>query len=239
MSASAINDMYRMRVAKYMHKADYCPFCMWRRVYILQDAESTDAPVWACDSQHPGILHALHQLPDPTWTASIATGRLCSPSQVIHSGRQWTRIPLRIDQIDQLIEGSADAYEYEGRLLWPHQAVAGFHNTRLESLTRPTRSWNGRTIGKGILWEGRLRYGICTHALNSGVNIYADGGLETFYGDELWGQFEVLCTNTTKLHGGRDHRYCVNGPFNEICRKVVLIALWVPSNHVPFFVKYS
>ena len=117
MTALAINDIYLERVAKYMHKPDDYPLFTWRRVFILQEADSTDAPVWACDSQHPPILHALHQLPDPTWTAIIATGRLCSPSQVIRYGRQWTRIPLRIDQIDQLIECSADAYEYEGRLL--------------------------------------------------------------------------------------------------------------------------
>ena len=240
MTMSDINDIYLLRVAKYKHKPDYCLFCTWRRTYIQQEDGSTDAPVWACDSQHPPILHALHQLLCSTWTAIIKTARLCSPSRVVRRGREWVRFPLRIDQVDQQVEGSNNWYQYEGRWWWPHEPVAGFHNTRLESLISATHTWNGRTIGKGILWEGRLRYGICTHALNSGVNIYADGGLETFYyGDEPWGQFEVLCTNTTKLHGGRDHRYCVNGPFNEICRKVVLIALWVPSNHVPFFVKYS
>ena len=239
MTASAINDIYRARVAKYMHKPDYCCFCTWRRVYILQEAGSTDAPVWACDSQHPRILHALHQLPDPTWTAIIATGRLCSPSQVIRYGRQWTRIPLRIDQVDQQIECSANAYEYEGRWLWPHQAVVGFHNARLESLIRPTHSWNGRTVGNGILWEGRLRYGNSTHNKNAGVNIYADGGCETFYGPQVWGSLEVHCTNTKRLQGGRPGRYCVNGPFNHVCTKVVIVALWVPSDQVPWIVKWS
>ena len=84
----------------YKHQRDFCLCCAWMRHLIQQDKDSTDAPVWACDSQHPRILHALHQLPCPTWTAIIATGRLCSPSQVVRNGRQWTRIPFRIDQID-------------------------------------------------------------------------------------------------------------------------------------------
>ena len=97
----------------------------------------------------------------------------------------------------------------------------------------------GCTIGKSILVEGRLRYGICTHETNSGVNVYADGGLETFSGFKKWVQLEVYCTNTKKLQGGRDHRYCVNGPFNNVCTKVVIVALWVPSDQVPWIVKLS
>ena len=97
----------------------------------------------------------------------------------------------------------------------------------------------GCTIGKGILVEGRPRYGICTHARNFGVNIYADGGLETFYGPERRAQPEVHCTNTKKLQGGRPGRYCVNGPFNHVCTKVVIVAVWVPSDQVPWIVKWS
>ena len=236
MVASAINDIYRERVAKYMRKPEYCLFCTWRRVFILQEEDSTDAPVWACDSLHPPILHAVHQLPCSIWMAIIATARLCSPSRVVRYGREWTRVPLRADQ---KVECSANAYQYEGRWMWAHQAVAGFHNTRLASLISATHSWDGCTIGKGILWEGRLRYGICTHETNAGVNIYADGGLETFHGSERWAQLEVHCTNTKKLQGGRGHRYCANGPFNHVCKKIVLVALWVPFVQVPYFVKYS
>ena len=140
MTMSNINDVYLLRVAEYKHKPDYCLICTWRRTYIQQEDGSTDAPVWACDSQHPPILHALHQLPCPIWMAIIATGRLCSPSQVVRYGREWTRIPLRIDQVDQQIECGANAYQYEGRCLWPRLAVAGFHNARLKRLVRPTRS---------------------------------------------------------------------------------------------------
>ena len=72
-----------------------------------------------------------------------------------------------------------------------------------------------------------------------GVNVYADGGVETFEGSEGWVQIEVWYTNTTKLKGGRAHRFCVNRPSGHVCKKVVLVALWVPCDEVPSLVMLS
>ena len=70
----------------------------------------------------------------------IQTARLCSPRRVVRRGREWVRFPLRIDQIDQQVDCSDNWYQYDGRWWWPHEPVAGFHNTRLESLIGATHT---------------------------------------------------------------------------------------------------
>ena len=85
----------------------------------------------------------------------------------------------------------------------------------------------------GILRQLRLAYGRCGHGGNVGVNVYADGGLETFEGVQGWVQLEVLCQKTTRLVRGRRHRYCICGPNDELCLYVALKALWVPMDELP------
>ena len=87
--------------------------------------------------------------------------------------------------------------------------------------------------------DGRLRHGICTHQRNVEVNVYSDGGLETFDGDTRWVSLEVKCTNTKELSRGREHRYCINGSSYHICHKVALVALLVPYEEVPNMVALS
>ena len=108
-----------------------------------------------------------------------------------------------------------------------------------DSLVRGTRSYDDKFTGNGILVDGRLHYGCCSHQGNSGVNVYSDGGLETFHGSKGWVQLEVRCTNTTKLTGGRDKRYCVKGTAGAQCLKAALVALWVPMDEVPSMVALS
>ena len=220
-----------------------CPICAWRRQHIKQDEDATDAPPWACDSACPRILEALHSKPSQTWIDIISTDRLCSPDlPVVRQGVQWVCIPLRCDQN---IQESHCQYHYDG--LWKdhNQTVIGYHNTRLKSLVNATPSWNGGPIiGCGILKDGRLRYGACTHDGNSGVNVYSDGGLETFdpsTSDEesIWVQLEVRCCNTTSLKGGRAGRFCINGQKGEICYKAAVVALWVPKVQLPAMVFLS
>ena len=91
----------------------------------------------------------------------------------------------------------------------------------------------------GILRDGRLRYGNGTHQGDSGVNIYSDGGLETFGGSKGWVQLEVRCTNTKKLKGGRVNRYCVKGRPGEVCHKVAIVALWILYEEVPPMIMLS
>ena len=105
-----------------------------------------------------------------------------------------------------------------------------------------TPGYDGFPIGDGILVEGRLRYGIRTHDGHSGVNIYSEGGLETFNGfkgPKGWVQLEVRCSNTTRLVGGRPGQYCVKGPRREVCNKVALVALWVRLDEIPPLVLLS
>ena len=214
-----------------------CAICKWRRQLIKQTDDATDAPEWACDSSHPVILEMLHQRPSPVWRDIILTNRLCSPGlPVRRAGQLWLSIPLRCETY---VQWSDCHYFYDGCQKDPQETVIGFHNTRLESLVKATSTWTGTPNGNGILVDGRLRYGCCTHNGSSGVNVYSDGGLETFAGSTGWVQLEVRCTNTTKLKGGREGRYCVCGPSGEVCNKAALVALWVIYDEVPKMVAVS
>ena len=165
------------------------------------------------------------------WKDIISTARLCSPSKpVFREGRTWLSCPLRFDTD---VECSNCDYFYNGFWKNSHESVIGYHNTRLESLIRATPLWSGMQIGSGILVDGRLRYGCCTHNGCSGVNIYSDGGYETFAGSQGWVQLEVRCANTKKLQGGRPNRYCIRGTNGEVCDKATLLALWVPYDEIP------
>ena len=124
---------------------------------------------------------------------------------------------------------------FEGTWYSRFESVKAYHNTELKHLVRGT----DEGIGTGILNDQRLRYGICSHGENIGVNVYADGGLETFNGYKGWIQLEVMCTGTTRLKGGRAHRYCVKGKPNEICKRVSILALWVPLDELPSMICLS
>ena len=209
-----------------------CKLCKWRRQCIHGSGDRSDAPHWACDSACPTVLRGLHTVASQVWLDIIGTKRLRLPNlPTVRGGRSWLSIPLRCDLY---VAPARCGYHFNG--LWKayDETVIGFHNTRLESLVRGTPCpYTEIPNGKGILVDGRLRYGSCTHKGNSGVNVYSDGGLETFNGFTGWVQLEVHCTNTTKLTGGRHGRYCVNGPFGQICFKAAIVALWVPLEEVP------
>ena len=98
----------------------------------------------------------------------------------------------------------------------PQDTVVGIHNTRLESLFSATRTRTGALNGNGILVDGRLRYGCCTHGVCSGVNVWSGLGAETFAGCTGWVSLEVRCTNTTPLKGGRRGGHCIRGPSGEV-----------------------
>ena len=232
-----------------------CPRCEWRRRLIKQDPNATDAPPWTCETSHPEILRMLHHPPCALWRRIIETDTLCSPSSLLRrfprkppvlwwdsvsesdpeaSPFPWIRIPLRC--VSDVCPSDC-TYAYEGESKEKNQIVTGFHNTRLESLVQATAGGHGEE--KGILVDKRLRFGKGRHRGNSGVNVYADGGLETFGGCPGWCSLELTCVNTTSLKGGRAHRYCVNGPFGEICYKVAIKALWVPWDEVPAVVRVA
>ena len=233
---------------------DRCTICEWRRHFIKHsDDDYTDVPSWACDSSNPIIMKGLHMKPSQVWIDIISTSRLCSPSSpVVREGRTWLSIPLRFEtdvqskgaavgavRFETDVQCSDCDYCYDGCWKASQETVIGFHNTRLESLVTATPSWAGIPNGSGILVDGRLRYGCSTHNGRSGVNVYSDGGCETFENSKGWVQLEVKCTNTTKLQGGRSNRYCICGPYGEVCYKAALVALWIPYDDVPSIVALS
>ena len=204
---------------------------------MIPNLDSTDAPPGECDSQWPTVLRALHTIPTQPWFDIIQTDTLsgCSlPILRLGSTREWVRIPLRIPDIHKSLK-SDTAYMFEGRYMPADQWVVAFHNTKLEHLVRqPTWNWPQpyESPNYGILRQKRLAYGRCGHDSNVGVNVYADGGLETFEGHQGWVQLEVRCQKTTHL-GGREQRYCICGPRDELCLYAALVALWVPKDEIP------
>ena len=202
----------------------HCKICAWRRSRIQSDPFATDAPEGTCDSFDPGILAGLHLKPSRVWIDIIDANRLCSPNvPVMRQGHYWVSIPLRCPTT---VQHSNSFYMHDGD--WQHlqDKVKMFHNTKLESLVRPTRIWTGESIGNGILLDGRLRYG-------NGVNVYSPGGLETFDESPGWVQLELRCTNTTKFKGGRGKQYSFSGPSGEPCSDVDIYALWVRYPELP------
>ena len=216
-------------------KTTQCSICAWRRKNIY-DPEAdpdgvSDAPEDCCDSACQRILRGLHTFPGALWKAIISTNTLsrCSlPQQRIGSAEQWVRIPLRLEH--HRVLGPSDCnFLYNGQWHGQSAGVLGFHNTRLSSLVGP--SVGG--MGNGILVDRRLRYGECSHNSKIGVNVYSDGGVETFSGHIGWVSLEVHCCNTTRLNSGRPNRYCIRGSTGDLCMKAVLVALWVPLQECP------
>ena len=206
-------------------------------IFDVDPTHKTDAPADECDSSCPTILKALHDMPSQTWVDIIQTNTLSSCSEPMHragSTRQWARIPLRIPEVHHTLQSDTD-YVFEGNLMLADESVTAFHNTKLSHLVYPPMwSWSSDAAPSyGILRQLRLAYGRCGHGGNVGVNVYADGGLETFEGAQGWVQLEVLCQKTTRLKGGRQHRYCICGPSDELCFYAVLKALWVPMDELP------
>ena len=190
-----------------------------------------DAPPRACDSASPTILKGLHLKPNKVWMDIISTARLCSPSRpVVREGRTWLSIPLRLETD---VQCSNCHYFYDGCWKDSHESVIGYHNTRLESLVTATPLWTGMQIGSGILVDGRLRYGCCTHNGCSGVNVYSDGGCETFADSKRWVQLEVRCSNTTKLQGGRANRYCIRGKMEKFAIRLLCLLYGFPTTMFP------
>ena len=148
-------------------------------------------------------------------------------------GHQWGRLPVEMPhEAFRVTPCEAGSYVYEGEWHGECDIVIGYRNTRVEHLVCGANTWKPEVLGQGILREQRFRYGCCSHNSNAGVNVYADGGLETFDGSG-WVQLEVLCHSTTCLRGWRAKRCCANGPAGTICRKVAMRALWVPLDEVP------
>ncbi|CAK0894769.1 unnamed protein product [Prorocentrum cordatum] len=197
----------------------------------------------ACDcAPDLTVVHeGLHANPGATWRAIIETGTLSPPSlPVVRSdGQEWSRIPLRVGPECRAMHYGGNHWVCDNATHSPGDRCVGYQNTRLESLIHPATAWNEKQIGRGILKDGRPCYGVCTHHGNSGVNVYSDGGLETFHGSQGWVQLEVEVRDTTKLKDGRINRYCVKGTPFETCEKVVLEALWVPRRELPSIVCLS
>ena len=212
-----------------------CSICAWRRSHI-RDGE-LDEDYEYCDSSSPHILRGLHADPGPIWRQFIELDVLCPAEMPIRratSERMFLRIPLRIQRENQAIQFDAD-YVFENQWKRSYEPVTAYHNTPLNSLVAGTIDFACRQLGQGILRQQRLVYGPGTHGGKSGVSVNTDGCWAFDGAGKVpgWAQLECQCVMTSKLSGGASGRYCVRGPVNETCLKVVLRALWVPADEIP------
>ena len=203
-----------------------------------EDPDKTDASPRDSDTIYPSwsnflslwIAQGIHPEPPQVWKKIIETDTLCSPSSPFtRTGANylWVSFQLRcppdVEQADQ-------SYFYESVQRKPTETVIGYHNTKLQSLVKETRVSTDQRVGNGILKDGRLRYG---HRSHGGLIVYSDGGLETFDDSLESVQLELKCTNTMRVKGSRNNRYCVCGTAGDICKKAALLRLLVPFPMVP------
>ena len=117
-------------------------------------------------------------------------------------GRLWVCIPLRMPEQHSWLEQAHCYWDYEGKTYSCKERAVAYHHCHIHSLVSSTNCW-GTWLGRGILVDGRLRYGYCFHHKQKGLHLYAAGGLETFEPRYPgWVQLEAECNSTTKLKTG-------------------------------------
>ena len=111
---------------------------------------------------------------------------------------------------------------------------AVYHFTRLMSLVAPTQYMEE---GQGILNDGGLRYGRCTHNRNAGVNFHSCFNYCLLTPGYV--ALELEAVDATHLKDGMQCRYCVNGPAPHLSCKVAVKALIFKAADLPELVKMS
>ena len=150
-----------------------CVICEWRRHRIGGQSEPQpcdgEAPLDECDSESLAIRRLLHTYPGPTWTAIIDTGMLshCSTPMPRNSSL-WVCIPLRMPEQHRWLERANSYWDFEGRTFSSNDCVVAYHSCLIQSSVASTNCW-GIWVGRGILVDGRLRYGYCSPTKKSEV----------------------------------------------------------------------
>ena len=236
-----------LRVIRVNDPKKFCTVCNWRH-RVLARWEGLDVDEDDSDEEHgewewlspprAAVLEALHRKPPSVWMQILNTQRLCAGAftDMGIPGMQQTyfRIPLRnMTPISQeALRDSRHSYlmRCHDPVAWSvfhHESVSGgetikavYHFTKLTSLVGPTQYMEE---GQGILNDGGLRYGRCTHGSNAGVNFHSCFNYCMLTPGYV--ALELEAVDATHLKKGMLCRYCVNGPAPHLSCKVEVQAL--------------
>ena len=175
------------------------------------------------------FLEAMHTPIPPFWEALLDKNcLLAGDAPCVLAGIRWQRFRCRL--AFQELATNWDGWHVEGQYKGPGETVLAWHNTHVRSLLQGHENAPGSA---GIFNDQCLRHGPSTHSGCSGVNFYADGGLETFTNHDHWIRMELHVCKGQKLRGGRSARYCIVGPGGEPCEWVRIIAIWFQYDTLP------
>lgn len=225
-----------------------CDICKWRHFVLAQheDDDEDDSPDSHSEAEyeHPArrcILNAFHTKPNAMWMRILQTNKLCAGFTFrketfdtrffctpLRAMRPRSEHATRHSDVEVCM--NVRAWEMFGNLRYEHTDVINgvWHFTKIEHLV-------GGSIdlpeGFGILVEGGLRYGHCTHNGNSGVNF------NSVFNDYLLTRgyvgLELNVVDSTRLKGGMKCRHCVRGVPGEIAYKVEVTRLVFCKEDVP------
>ena len=142
-------------------------------------------------------------------------------------------------------------YQIDGVDFEPHDIHGPvFHNTQLKNLLQGNACTSHES--GGIVRDGGLSWGTCTHNGKSGVNYNTgtNGGAWTFNGvpatsaEETWIALECHVTASSKLKGGATQRYCITragreDKYGPVCPFIGIRAILMPLHDVPNCVRLT
>ena len=178
----------------------------------------------------------LHTEPPPLWRQIVESGKLCSGRMVVEAGHDWLELPLRgmntiLDWCDDLFAIQMGPYTTPvTRQFCSGETISDlYHATRLQSPVQPMRAC---PMGQGILNDGFLMYGSCTHGGLSGVNYYSVNPQTCTVGDG-WSLLKLTVSHGRRLRGGARCRQCIPGSFGQPCVYTVVDSILVMIEDVP------
>ena len=186
------------------------------------------------------ILLGLHTNPGIEWVRMLNTKRFARGAWInISYSRLWW-FPLK--DVPKLPPHSfkttlqvADPVTWSNlRNIKVNVVERGYHFTKVENLMKQ----NKYGLGNGILKDGFLRNGDCTHLRCKGVNFFS-----TWRIDDPLEQgmccIVISCVDACRLKKGQACRHCVKGPPFEANNKVAMEAIIFHELDVPSVVVLS
>ena len=220
-----------------------CPVCEYRAGVLPERDEEEQQPCRIGEELGPdakAIEIARHEDPGNFWREVLNTWHIESCKIVEDEfGRGRCSFPLRgmHELMDQGLHQTKATWveNGEGVVLPCEGKCTMWHMTKLTNLVQQSDTCTG---SKGILNDGFLRYGSCTHNGRSGVCSYSYAPYRWFTAHDQWCCLKLDCIPYfSHLTGGAKGRYCIRGPEGEPCRVVQPVELLIMHCDVPNFMK--
>ena len=220
-----------------------CAICEYRAKVLPERDEEEQQTCRIGEELNPlakEIEIARHKQPGEFWRKVLNALHLESCSIVEDElGRMWCKFPLR--GMHKLMDPGLHQTQAtwvensEGVVRLCEGKCTMWHTTKLAYLVQQSDTCTG---SKGILNDGFLRYGSCTHNGRSGVFSYSYAPYRWFTAHDQWCCLKLDCIPYfSHLKGGARGRYCIRGPEGEPCTVVQPVELLIMHCDVPEFVK--